>query len=93
MWRRRLVTTRWIIATGVLALLVCAAPAGAASLVYLDAASNVWVASPDGVIKRQLTTDAKPSDLYLSPSMQDDGTVVVPNQDGYTRVLNPDGTK
>jgi hypothetical protein len=91
--RRRVNTARWVIAVGALMLLVGVAPAGAASLVYLDAASNVWIASPDGAVKRQLTSDAKPDSLYLSPSMQDDGTVVVPNQDGFTRVLNPDGTK
>src|SRR5450631_49699 len=33
------------------------------------------------------------TDLGLSPSMQDDGTVVVPNQDGFMRVLASDGTK
>jgi hypothetical protein len=91
--RRRLNTARWVIAVGALTLLVGATPAGAASLVYLDPASNVWITSPDGAVKRQLTSDAKPDSLYLSPSMQDDGTVVVPNQDGFTRVLNPDGTK
>jgi hypothetical protein len=89
----RLNTARRVIAVGVLMLIVGAAPAGAASLVYLDAASNVWITSPDGAIKHQLTSDAKPDSLYLSPSMQDDGTVVVPNQDGFTRVLNPDATK
>jgi hypothetical protein len=90
---RRLRTVRGLIALGVLAMLVGAAPAGAASLVYLDAASNVWVVSSDGVTKRQLTSDATADSRYLSPSMQDDGTVVVPNQSGFTRVLNPDGTK
>lgn len=91
--RSRLNSARWVIAIGVLMLSFGVAPAGAASLVYLDAASNVWVASPDGAITRQLTTDANPDSLYLSPSMQDDGTVVVPNQDGFTRVLNADATK
>ena len=90
-WRLSLAC--WVIAIGVLMLGFGVAPAGAASLVYLDAASNVWVASPDGAITRQLTSDANPDSLYLSPSMQDDGTVVVPNQDGLTRVLNADGTK
>ena len=93
MRRRRLSTARCAVAAVSFAALVCAAPAGAASLVYLDAASNVWVTSPDGAIKRQLTTDGRADSLYLSPSMQDDGTVVVPNQDDFTRVLNPDGTK
>jgi hypothetical protein len=90
--RRPISMVHWLIAVGVLVVLAGPARADAASLVYLDQASNVWIASPDGAIKRQLTGDASPDSLYLSPSMQDDGTVVVPNQDGFTRVLNADGT-
>jgi WD40-like Beta Propeller Repeat len=68
------------------------AASGTPSLVYLDATGNVWAASSDGRLTAQLTTDSRPTSRYLTPSMQDDGSVVVLKQDGYTYVLNPDGT-
>jgi hypothetical protein len=59
------------------AVLVPAAGAGAASISYLGPDGNVWVASPDGKVKKRLTSDAAPPDVrYRSPTQQDNGTVV-----------------
>jgi len=59
-----------------LALLVMPPPAFAASLVYIKA-SNVWIASPDGALQRQVTTKGTAERPYYSPSQADDGTIVV----------------
>jgi len=49
-------------------------PVFAASLVYIKD-GNVWIATPDGTTKRQVTTDGTPDAPYYSPSQADDGTI------------------
>jgi len=44
---------------------------------------NVWLTSPDGTTKRQLTTDGSASTPYRYPTQSDDGTVVVAVQDRF----------
>jgi hypothetical protein len=51
-------------------------PAFAASLVYIKD-GNVWIATPDGATKRQVTTNGTPDAPYYSPSQADDGTIFV----------------
>lgn len=50
------------------------AAADAAMLVYRDG-NDVWEASPDGAIKRQVTTDGAADAYYSFPSVDDAGTV------------------
>jgi hypothetical protein len=59
----------------IVALLVCAGPAHASSLVYIKD-HNVWLANPDGTGQRQLTTDGFKELPYESPSQADDGTIL-----------------
>jgi hypothetical protein len=59
----------------VVALLVCAGSAQASSLVYIKG-YNVWLASPDGAVQRQLTSDGFKELPYESPSQADDGTIL-----------------
>ena len=68
-----------LVAACVVAL--AAVPAQASSIVYLDANHNVWVTSPDGATKRQITTNGDTL-KYASPSETDSGTIVAP---GYPR--------
>lgn len=64
-----------VIAAAAAALVLPAAGAEAASVTYVDG-KNVWIASPDGAIKRQLTTDGSDSTPFHWPSADDAGTVV-----------------
>ena len=48
--------------------------ASASMVTYIDA-KNVWVASPDGAIKRQLTTDGTTQSPFHVPSSDDYGNV------------------
>lgn len=64
-----------IVLAAIVALLVCAGPAHASSLVYIKD-YNVWVANPDGTGQRQLTTDGFKELPYESPSQADDGTIL-----------------
>ena len=57
-----------LIALLALSLLAPAATAGAASIVYRDATYNVWVSSPDGVHRKQVTTDGSSDKRYTPPS-------------------------
>jgi hypothetical protein len=53
------------------ACLLAAAPAGASSIVYVKQGNN-WLSSPDGSLRRQVTTDGG----YSSPSQADNGNIV-----------------
>ena len=53
-----------------------ASTASAASLVYLDATYNVGITSPDGLHKRQVTTDGTPDKRYTAPSADDQGVIL-----------------
>ena len=59
------------------AVLASAAPAIADSIAYTDG-GNVWVASPDGSVKKQLTTNGDPNGArYFGPSQADNGRISV----------------
>ena len=72
--------------------LVLPASALASSIVYTDGAGNVWLTTPDGSTKKQVTRDDKPDDTYRNPSQADDGTIVGPRTNRFIYVLNQDGT-
>ena len=59
------------------AVLASAAPALADSIAYTDG-GNMWVASPDGSVKKQLTTNGDPDGArYFGPSQADNGRISV----------------
>ena len=68
--------TRFTIA--LIAALALAAPAAAnaASLAYVGPDGNVWLATPDGSYRKQLSSDATADSKYRSPSQLNDGRVV-----------------
>ena len=71
------------------------AAASADALTYADG-DNVWIASPDGAVKRALTADGKATDYYAFPSLDDAGNVVAIKGYSTTRaivVLRPNGTR
>ena len=53
-----------------------AAGAQAASVVYVGADGNVWLASPDGSIRHRVTDNATADLKYRSPSQMNDGRIV-----------------
>lgn len=65
---------RWI-TLALLLSLVTAAPAGAASMVYIKR-GDVWMSRPDGSRKVAVTRNGRPGAPYFSPSVADDGTIV-----------------
>lgn len=65
--------SKLLLAAFVAALAIPAA-ASASMVTYIDA-KNVWVASPDGAIKRQLTTDGTTQSPFHVPSTDDHGNV------------------
>ena len=65
-------------------------PARASHIVYLDANHNVWVTSPDGAIKRQLTTNGS-TRRYMSPTETDAGIIVVSATQAFFYDLKLDG--
>ena len=77
------------------ALLVCAAlaaPAGAASIAYVDQNDNVRLTTPDGSRTLPITNDAVDGRRYRTPSQTDDGAIVVPASNNFVYVFNADGT-
>lgn len=69
---------RYLAAAGVstIALLGAVQSAHADAITYTDG-GNVWVASPDGSVKKQLTTNATADLRYFGPSQADDGRIAV----------------
>jgi hypothetical protein len=66
-----------------LALLLCAAaPAGAASVAYIDG-HNLWMASPDGARKVQVTQGGTEDASWNWPSQGPDGKTVVEHRDTF----------
>lgn len=59
-----------------LALALTPAAAHAEAITYADG-GNVWVASPDGSVKKQLTTNATGDLKYYGPSQADNGKIAV----------------
>jgi len=72
MWRIRTCLASTL---AVVAVLIGAPAAGASSIVYTDANSNVWITSPDGATKRQITTNGATLG-YGSPTETDAGVIV-----------------
>ena len=69
--------------------------ASADALTYADG-DNVWVASPDGAVKRAVTTDGQANDYYAFPSLDDAGNVVAIKGYSATKaivVVHPNGTR
>jgi hypothetical protein len=64
------------------AALTLAAPAHAASVAYIDG-SNLWLSSPDGSNKVQLTQDGSADYPYGVPSQGPDGKTVVYHRDTF----------
>jgi hypothetical protein len=67
--------------------------ASAASVVYTDA-NNVWVASPDGSAKRQVTTNGTPDVKWVAASQADTGKILAFLKAGSNSTMtymNPDG--
>lgn len=52
-----------------------AVPARATTVAYVKD-HNIWIASPDGSIKRQLTTSGNATDRWQAPSVDDQGRMV-----------------
>jgi hypothetical protein len=66
-------------------LALAPAPASAASIVFMKG-GNVWLASPDGSVERQVTAGGG----WDSPSQADDGTILAQNGTQLFR-LDPNG--
>jgi hypothetical protein len=65
------------------AVLTLAAPAHAASVAYVDN-DNVWLSSPDGTQKLQLTNTGTPDRPWGWPSQGPDGKTVAYHSDNFT---------
>ncbi len=78
---RRIGAFATVIAAAIAALALCASAALAASVAYLEA-GNVWLSSPDGTKKVQLTTTGTPAKPWLGVAQAPDGrTAAVYNND------------
>ncbi len=80
-------------ATGALVVALPAVAAGV-SVVYTDAA-NVWVASQDGAVKRQVTTNGSASVPWVAASQADSGKILAFLRAGSSSsmtYMNPDGS-
>ena len=69
-------------ALGLLLALPAAVPAGAASVAYIDN-YNLWVSSPDGSQKFQMTQGGSEDASWNFPSQGPDGTTVVSHRDTF----------
>ncbi len=86
------VTRGWAAVAGVtLLLLAVAMPARASSIVYLDQHDDIWMTSPDGAVKRQITTNGS-AEGYSSPSMTDAGVIVAGAKKAFFFYFNRDGS-
>ena len=71
------------------------APAASAeNVTYIAGDGNVWLSSPDGATKHQVTSNATADSKYRSPSEQNDGTVVAirkgDSSTGFAWFFDPD---
>jgi hemolysin type calcium-binding protein len=64
------------LATCLIAALGAASAAPAENVAYVAGDGNVWISSPDGSLRKQVTDNATSDSKYRSPSEQSDGTVV-----------------
>src|SRR3712207_3332953 len=67
--------------------LAAAVPAGASSVAYIDG-HDLWLSSPDGAQKFQVTRGGTEDASYNFPSQGPDGKTVVSHRDTF-----PDGSK
>ncbi len=86
---------RGLVAAGTAAVLsIPAAGAVGASVVYTDA-NNVWVAAPDGSVKRQITTNGTADVYWTAASQADTGMILAFLKAGSNSTMtymNPDGS-
>lgn len=71
-----------------------ACTASAASVVYTDA-NNVWLASPDGAVKRQVTVNGTADVKWVAASQADTGKILAFLKAGNASTMtymNPDGS-
>lgn len=79
---------------GVLAaasLLITVALSGqaqAASVTYVGSDGNVWVASPDGAVNKQVTTAGTAASPFRSPTAKNDGTIAALKA-GFVNFFDP----
>ncbi len=76
------------------ALALLAPAASAENVTYIAGDGNVWLSSPDGATKHQVTSNAAADSKYRSPSEQNDGTVVAirkgDSSTGFAWFFDPD---
>src|SRR3954470_2388860 len=75
-----------------LALLLVLPGQALASSIALIENNNVWLYSPDGARRKQITTDGTDSRPYSFPSQADDGTILAETDRQFVR-LRPDGSR
>ena len=66
--------------------------AQAANVSYVGTDGNVYRTSPDGSITQKVTTDATPTDRFVTPSQKNDGTIVAirkVSSSAFAYFLNP----
>src|SRR4051794_41430976 len=68
-----------------------AAPVANATVLTWIEGSNVWIATPDGSGKKQLTTAGTTESPYRSPTSDDQGVVVAARDQEYFR-MDQNGT-
>jgi hypothetical protein len=77
-----------VLALACLAGLMFAGSSHAANVSYVGSDGNVWVSSPDGAQKKQVTTNGTPASAYRSPSQKNDGTVAAIKTGGGSGFVN-----
>jgi hypothetical protein len=81
-----------VLALACLAGLMFASTSQAANVSYIGSDGNVWVSSPDGAVKKQVTTNGTPASAYRSPSQKNDGTIAAiktAGGSGFVNFFNP----
>src|SRR5690349_1098311 len=82
---------RMAVLGGLAAVLLAPGPAMASSIALIED-NNVWLYSPDGSRRAQVTTDGTDSRPYSFPSQADDGTILAEIDRQFVR-LRPDGSR
>jgi hypothetical protein len=77
-----------VLALACLAGLMFASSSHAATVSYVGPDGNVWASSPDGAIKKQITTAGTADSPYRSPSQKNDGTIAATKSAGGTGTVN-----
>jgi hypothetical protein len=82
---------RTAVLAGVVVLLLVPGQAVASSIAVVEN-NNVWLVSPDGARRKQVTSDGTDARPYRFPSQADDGTILAEIDDAFVR-LRPDGSR